>query len=157
MAEEYNLKPLERQFADEYIANGRNATQAYKHIRPKVKDTTAATKGREWVRKSEISRYISDKTVERLDASNLTAQDVLDELIKVGFGRPQKSYTKQYDILEDEVILEVEYTNTAKYEDRIKALELLGKSMTMWTDKQEISGDIAVTFVDDIGSDPDDS
>ncbi|WP_434088464.1 hypothetical protein [Carnobacterium inhibens] len=38
--------------------------------------------------------------------------------------------------------------------DRIKAAELLGKRYAMWTDKQEVSGDLSVTFVDDIGSDP---
>ena len=40
--------------------------------------------------------------------------------------------------------------------DRIKAAELLGKRYGMWTDKQEVTGDIAVTFIDDIGSDLDD-
>ena len=41
---------------------------------------------------------------------------------------------------------------TAVTEDRLKALELLGKNLAMWTDKTEINANIApVTIVDDIG------
>lgn len=39
--------------------------------------------------------------------------------------------------------------------DRIKAAELIGKRYAMWTGKQEVSGDLFVTFVTDIGSDLD--
>lgn len=154
---DYQLNELEQQFADEYIVNGRNATQAYKHIRPNVKDTTAATKGLEWVRKSKISQFISDKTEARLNASNLTASHVIDRLIEMGFGHTQTGYSKRTDLLSGEVVKEVEYETTPQREEQIKALELLGKSMAMWTDNKNITGDVSVTFVDDIGSDLNDN
>ena len=44
----------------------------------------------------------------------------------------------------------MEFENTAKYEDRLKALELLGKNLSMFTDKQEIELSGGVQFVDDI-------
>lgn len=147
---DYQLNELEQQFADEYIVNGRNATQAYKHIRPNVKDTTAATKGLEWVRKSKISLYIKDKTEARLNASNLTSDNIIDRLIDMGFGRTRKGYSKKTDLISGEVVKEIEYEHTAQDEEQIKALELLGKSMAMWTDKQEISAKITPVFVDDI-------
>lgn len=150
MANSYDLTSREQRFADEYIANGRNATKAYKIISPNAKDTTAASKGYEWIRKGEISRYIRDKTKERLDASNLTAQDVIDELISIGFARPQKSVSKQTDVLNNEVVSHMEFENVAKYEDRLKALDLLGRSLALFTDKSEIIGEIGVTIVDDI-------
>lgn len=148
--DEYGLNARERNFADEYIANGRNATQAYKKISPKAKDTTCATKGLEMVRKQLVSDYIKMKTKERLDATNLTAQDVIDELISIGFGKIQTSTSKQFDNLKNELVLDMEFENTAKYEDRLKALELLGKNLSMFTDKQEIELSGGVQFVDDI-------
>lgn len=157
---DYQLNELEQQFADEYIVNGRNATKAYKHIRPNVKDTTAATKGLEWVRKSKISQYISDKTEARLNASNLNASHVIDRLIEMGFGHKQTGYSKRTDLISGEVVKEVEYETTPQREEQLKALELLGKSMAMWTDKQEISAKITPVFVDDIadiGSDLNDN
>lgn len=41
-----------------------------------------------------------------------------------------------------------------KFADKIKALELLGKRYGMWVDKQ-ITGEIGVQIIDDIGSDDD--
>lgn len=147
---EYNLKPRERRFADEYIANGRNATQAYKKISPNAKDTTCAVQGVEYLRKPNISSYIKVKTIERLNAASLTADDVIDQLIQIGFARPRKGYNKQTDLQSKKVVQELEYETTAHPEDQLKALELLGKSMALFTDKQEIEHSGAVQFVDDI-------
>lgn len=150
--DEYGLTPRERRFADEYIANGRNATQAYKKISPNAKDTTCATKGLEMVRKQSVSDYIKMKTKERLDASSLRADNILDELIAIGFGQTQKGMNKQIDNVTGEVKKDLTYEMTAVTEDRLKALELLGKNLAMWTDKTEINANIApVTIVDDIG------
>lgn len=154
--EEYKLTVREQRFADEYISNGRNATQAYKVISPNAKDTTCAVQGLEYIRKPNISAYVKDKTRERLDASNLTAQDVLDELIAIGFAKPQKGVSKQFDRLNNEVVLDMEYENTAKHEDRLKALELLGKNLALFTDKQDVNLSGTVVFVDDVPLDDDD-
>lgn len=156
MAESYRLTNREQRFADEYIANGRNATQAYKAISPNAKDTTCASKGYEWIRKGEIARYIRDKTKERLDASNLTAQDVLDELIEIGFGKAQKGISRVTDNQTGEVIKDLLFEANARTEDRLKALELIGKNLTMWTDKQEIEHSGNIIFVDDVPLDDDD-
>lgn len=147
---ENELNAREQRFADEYISNGRNATQAYRVIQPNAKDTTCASNGARMLRNAKVSKYIEVKTRERLNASNLTAQDVIDELIAIGFAKPQKGVSKQYDRLNDELVLDMEYESTAKHEDRLKALELLGKNLALFTDKAEIEHIGHVTFVDDI-------
>lgn len=154
--EEYKLTVREQRFADEYISNGRNATQAYKTIQPNAKDTTCASNGARMLRNAKVSKYIEGKTRERLNASNLTAQDVIDELIAIGFAKPQKGVSKQYDRLNNEVVLDMEYENTAKHEDRLKALELLGKNLALFTDKQDVNLSGTVVFVDDVPLDDDD-
>ena len=148
--DEYGLTPRERQFADEYIINGRNATQAYKKISPKAKDTTCRTNGAQWLAKTNISDYVKKKTRERLNANSLTADDVIDELIKIGFAKKQKGYSKQTDLITGEVLKEVQYETTAQREEQLKALELLGKSLALFTDKQEIEHIGQVSFIDDI-------
>lgn len=153
---DYNLTPREQRFADEYIANGRNATQAYKKISPNAKDTTCAVNGLQTLRKTNVSQYIKDKTIERLDASSLTAQDVIDQLIEIGFAKARKGYNKQTDLQTNTVIQEVEYDSTAMPEEQLKALELLGKSLAMFTDKQQIDANVTPVFLDDISGARDD-
>lgn len=150
--DEYGLTPRERRFADEYISNGGNATAAYRAISPNAKETTCGTQGKEWKDKVHIRSYIAVKTKERLDASSLRADNILDELIAIGFGQTQTGKNKQIDNVTGEVKKDLTYEMTAVTEDRLKALELLGKNLAMWTDKTEINANIApVTIVDDIG------
>lgn len=154
--DEYRLTPRERRFADEYIANGRNATQAYKVISPNAKDTTCASKGYEWIRKGEISEYIKIKTIERLDSASLRAEDVLNRLIDIGFGKLQKGSSKQIDNITGEVLKDIDYEYVFDNDNQVKALELLGKNLILWTDKQEIEHSGSITFVDDVPLDDDD-
>lgn len=144
------MKPRERRFGDEYATNGRNATAAYKVISPNAKDTTCATNGAKMLDNPKLREYIKMRTKERLDAHSLTAADVLDELIDIAFGRKQKSYNKQTDLTTGEIIKDIEYESSAMTEERLKALELLGKNLAMFTDKQEVKLTGEVQFIDDI-------
>ena len=148
--DKYGLTVRERRFADEYIANGRNATQAYKSISPNAKDTTCASKGYEWIRKGEVSEYIKTKTIERLDSANLMAEDVLNRLIEIAFGRIQKGSSKQIDNLTGEVLKDINYEYIFDNDNQVKALELLGKNMAMWTDKHEVNANVQTSKLDSI-------
>lgn len=132
---DYNLKPRERKFADEYMSNGRNATQAYRSISPRAKDTTCAVQGLEYLRKPNISRYIKDKTKERLDASNLTVNDVIDELITIGFGKKLKGLYRRFNKLTGEYDADDEFEFTAKDKERKDALVALAELIRIEEEK----------------------
>lgn len=149
MVDEFGLNSRERNFADEYIANGNNATQAYLKIYPTSGEANAANKGSAWVRKGEILNYIKIKTKERLDASELKSSDIIDRLIDIAFGRPIIGYSKQTDKLTGEVIKHIEYESTAPIDEQIKALELLGKYLKLFTDKVEAEVNGTVVFANE--------
>ena len=139
----------QQRFADEYIISG-NATQAA--ILAGYSKKTARSIGQENLTKPDIKKYI-DERLDELESSKIAKQDeVLRYLTSImrGFETEQtlRGTGEGMQTIDD---IEV----SAK--DRIKAAELIGKRYAMWTDKQEVTGDIAITFVDDIGSDLDDS
>jgi len=138
----------QQRFADEYIISG-NATQAATLAGYSKK--TARSIGQENLTKPDIKKYI-DERLEELESSKIAKQDeVLQYLTSIMRGleteQTLRGMGEGMQTIDD---IEV----SAK--DRIKAAELLGKRYAMWTDKQEVTGDIAVTFIDDIGSDLDD-
>ena len=101
--------------------------------------------------KPDIKKYI-DERLDELESSKIAKQDeVLRYLTSIMRGLETEQTLRGmgdgYQEIDD---IEV----SAK--DRIKAAELLGKRYAMWTDKQEVTGDIAITFIDDIGSELDD-
>ena len=137
----------QQRFADEYIISG-NATQAATLAGYSKK--TARSIGQENLTKPDIKKYI-DERLEELESSKIAKQDeVLRYLTSImrGFETEQtlRGTGEGMQTIDD---IEV----SAK--DRIKAAELIGKRYAMWTDKQEVTGDIAITFIDDIGSELD--
>ena len=138
----------QQKFCDEYIISG-NATQAATLAGYSKK--TARSIGQENLTKPDIKKYI-DERLEELESSKIAKQDeVLRYLTSImrGFETEQtlRGTGEGMQTIDD---IEV----SAK--DRIKAAELIGKRYAMWTDKQEVTGDIAITFIDDIGSELDD-
>ena len=139
----------QQRFADEYIISG-NATQAA--MLAGYSKKTARSIGQENLTKPDIKKYI-DERLEELESSKIAKQDeVLQYLTSIMRGleteQTLRGMGEGMQAIDD---IEV----SAK--DRIKAAELLGKRYAMWTEKQEVTGDIAVTFIDDIGSELDDS
>lgn len=143
-----DLTIKQKRFADEYIISG-NATQAATLAGYSKK--TARSIGQENLTKPDIKKYI-DERLDELESSKIAKQDeVLRYLTSImrGFETEQtlRGTGEGMQTIDD---IEV----SAK--DRIKAAELIGKRYAMWTDKQEVTGDIAITFIDDIGSELDD-
>lgn len=131
-------------FVDEYIVD-LNASQAA--IRAGYSKKTARQLASENLTKPNIKKAISERLAEKKSKLIMKQDEILERLTSLG-RRVEKDY--QVVIIEQPIyddnnniigvekrpeIVEVPTQN----KDAIKALELLGKRYTMWTDKQEIT------------------
>lgn len=111
-------------FCMEYLKD-LNATQAA--IRTGYSDKTAYSIGWELLRKPEIRLYIDQTLQERMDSTKTELKGkILKALEDIGFS----------DDLEE-----------IRVNDKLKAMELLGKYLAIWTEKHEISGDMKVAYL----------
>lgn len=158
----------QRRFCDEYLID-LNGTQAA--IRAGYSKKTANRIATENLSKPVIKQYIDKRMAEKEDELIAKQDEVLkyltnamrrkeDEHQVVTLRTKEERWVK----VDDKGTLKKQTVETeeasvvpmpTKVSDSNKAAELLGKRYALWTDKQEISGDLGVTFVDDIGSDPD--
>lgn len=112
-------------FAIEYLKD-KNATQAA--IRAGYSKKTAAAIAWELLENPKIKQFIRDKQEEALKNASVTVEGIVDQL------------------------KEIASNVLAKDSDRIRALELIGKYLGMFTEKVEMKGqiDTAVTKLDGI-------
>lgn len=124
------LTNKQKRFVEEYLID-MNATQAA--IRATYSEKTAYSIGIENLKKPEIQEALQEAMQKRSDRTQITQDRVLEELAKVGF-------KKAADYADAEL----------KYGNKIKALELLGKHLGMFMDKQPDSQNSEVTIIDDV-------
>lgn len=121
-----SLTPKQAAFVREYLID-LNATQAA--IRAGYSERTAHTTGHENLRKPEVAAAVQEAMRERAESTAVTAEMVLERLRTEAEGLgPDTSASA-----------------------RIRASELLGKHLGMFTDKIETSGRqrIEVVYIDD--------
>jgi phage terminase small subunit len=135
------LTEKQKRFADYYIETG-NATESA--IRAGYSEKTAKEMGYENLTKPHIREHIDSVLKEIGNKRIMNAEEVMTLLTSIARNEEQ----------EDVVVFgENGPELTAKgmsAKDRLKALELIGKRYTLWTDKQQIDANIGVTIVDDI-------
>lgn len=151
--DEFGLTPKQRLFADEYIANKGNAYQAA--LKAGYKEKYAKNAYSKLVEKGGISEYIKSRTEPILEELKLNGDDVLREIARIGFGEIQEGYSKKTNMLTKEVESEMKYEHTADTENRLRALELLGKYLKLFTDKVEAEVTGTVNFINDVPLDDD--
>ena len=140
------LTVKQKKFADDFIISG-NATKAA--VAAGYSKKYANTNASKLLQNTTIKSYI-EKRMDEINSEKIADQtEVLQYLSSIMRGE-QKEQTLVGEGMGMQAIEDIEVS--AK--DRIKAAELIGKRYALWTDKQEVTGDLAVTFVDDIGSDP---
>ena len=146
--DEFGLEPQQRAFADEYIINKGNAYQAA--IKAGYSEAYAKNATKKLLENGGISNYLKLRTAPILEKRWEKGDEVLEEIAKYAFKEKRESIFKKIDNLSGEVIEDVTIERTPKDEDSLKALELLGKYLKLFTDKQEVELQGAVVFEDDI-------
>lgn len=156
-----NMTDAQKRFADQYLVD-LNATRAYRDAYPAVKkDETAAAAGARLLRNVNVSVYIDKRQEELRRQTNITQEDVVRELAAIAFSDPtdyavikgrgvRYTPTDELTPVQKKGIQQIKKTKFGVEVipgDKVKALELLGRHLGMFTDKQEIQQEVLVTFV----------
>lgn len=130
-----NLTPKQKAFADEYIINGGNATQAA--IKAGYSKKTARSMGKENLTKPHILEYIHQRMNPIEKKRKISADDALDELIAIWQGEMQTSVSKHINRLKrNKVEKDMQYEFTPDLENKIKALDLYLKYKSLFAKAQ---------------------
>ncbi len=155
------MKLNERQarFADEYIID-LNATQAA--IRAGYSKKTAYSQGQRLLKNVEIKQMIDKRLEEKKEKLIMKQDEILIRLSEQARRQAtdfqvvlteKPSFDDKGNFLGIERKPEIVEVPTQN-KDAIKAMELLGKRYTMWTDKQQVEN-ITPVFVEDVPEDDD--
>lgn len=158
----------QKRFVEEYLID-LNATQAA--IRSGYSPDTAGSIGGENLKKPEISAAIAKAMAERSKRTGISQDRVIQELARIAFVNPQnvidsEDASVREDATEDDLacIQSVKVKTMIgekgssvereiKLNDKMKALELLGKHLGMFKDKVELDADMDLNITIDYGED----
>jgi phage terminase small subunit len=157
------LTAKQAQFVKEYLID-LNATQAA--IRAGYSESTAGSQGQRMLTNVEIQAAIQEAMNKRATRTEVTADRVIEQLAKIAFhdlkhvvtwderGRIKIRPSDEVDgtILQEisETISDSGMSKKVKLNDRMRALELLGKHLALFSDNIKLSGEVGVKIVDDI-------
>lgn len=162
------LTAKQQRFVEEYLVD-LNATQAA--IRAGYSVDNADKIGSELLGKTRVSEKICQAMAERSKRTGISQDRVIQELARIAFVNPQnvinsKDASVREDASEDDLacIQSVKVktmdsergTSTereVKLNDKMKALELLGKHLGMFKDKVELDADMELNINIDYGED----
>lgn len=147
------LSVKQKRFADYYIETG-NATEAA--IRAGYSKKTARFIGNENLTKPHIKAYIDERLKEMDEKRIAKAKEVMEYLTRVMRGEETEEVVVMEGVGEG-ISRPVTVKKQVSAKERIKAAELIGKRYAMWTEKQQIGGNIGVVqIIDDIPVSDDD-
>lgn len=127
--EKETLNARDKRFCEEYVANGYNASKAYL-VTHDVAQSTAGNSGYRLLKKASIQNYIRELEKDIFTNNHINAEHIANELATMAF----REITKE---------------DSLSYNDKIKALELLGKQLSLYTQKVDMAGsaDININIV----------
>lgn len=145
------LTDKQQQFVEEYLVD-LNVTQAA--LRAGYSEKTAYSIGHENLKKPEVQEAIQKAVQERQERTRVTADQVVNELARIGFSDLRKAFDEQGNLkkpneIPDDVASalagidvvatsneETLYTKKVKLWDKKGALELLGKHLGLFADRR---------------------
>lgn len=144
------ITPKQQRFIDEYLID-LNATRAYKVVYTNCKrDGTASVNASKLLRNAKVEEYLAKRQAEQQKRTEITQDMVLKELASVAFangtdyaevkGGIGVLVKETYELTETQrkAVLSIKQSQTGievKTYDKLKALELLGKHLGMFSDK----------------------
>jgi phage terminase small subunit len=151
-------------FVQEYLVD-LNQTQAA--IRAGYSPISASQTASEIMANPKVRTRVEELRAERSKRTGVNADRVVQELARIAFVNPTevvnaKDATLKEDADEDDTaaiasvkvkIVDGDFSSVEreiKFADKLKALELLGKHLGMFTDNVKLTGDVGVTIVNDI-------
>lgn len=166
------LKPQYRIFCDEYMTHF-NAKKAAIAAGYSVKN--ACETGHDILQRPEIKMELERMKAARRESNHLEQYQIIQQLQKIAFA-DLRDFVKWNDdgtcfidseLVDGDLLTEIDVKSTKvtgadgeetvttkkklKLADRMKALELLGKHMSMFNENINHSGKVNVTIIDDIG------
>ena len=148
---EKQMTDQEVKFANEYLANGYNVTKAFETIGTSKSRGGMYAAGARIKRKPRVKEYLDLKFKQMISEQEIRAQDIVDRLVEIAFAKPQEGIRVEVDNIEGVVTEDKTYSYTPSQDAQLRAIEMLGKNLKMFTDKVETNMNIeSVTFYDDI-------
>ena len=145
MKRPHGLTDKQWAFCEEYLLD-LNATHAAR--RAGFNEKTAGSMGNELLNKPEIKELIIKEMKDRSERTQITQDYVLNNIKEIGERCMQKRpitewdrETKSYVVVKDEFdrsMWEFDASNA------LKAQELLGKHLNLWTDRKEVMGRVTL-------------
>lgn len=132
---ENNLTVNQQKFADYYLANGCNATQAYSDTYPKASVATAQQNGCKLLKQIYVHEYITKRQQELQEKTHVTQEYCIMNLKEVVERALQHKPVLEYDKATGQMRETGEYTFDSIGAN--KALELLGKTLGIYVDKTD--------------------
>lgn len=149
--------PKHEAFCIKYIQNSGNATDAYIAAGYKCSANTAKANAARLLKRPEIQTNIQLLTEEALKKEEITIKDIVNELKKIAFCDHQllfneKGEPKSYNELPPDCIAAMDmfdlkrsvdgsYNLKVKFQDKIKALELLARYIGMFDKNKNDTND----------------
>lgn len=144
------LTPNRQKFADEYLANGCNGKQAYLSAFSTKNEATAEANSSRLLKQKSVKSYIDKRLKEIQDKTQVKQEWVVMQLKEVVVRcmqqEPVMTFNKLTQCLEQDTVVNQEGEEVGAYTfDSMganKALELLGKTLGIYLDKKELSGQV---------------
>ena len=139
------LTKKQQVFCEEFLID-LNATQAA--IRAGYSKDTAKSIAGENLSKPIIQDYISELMAKRSKKTGITADYVLNNIKEIGERCMQRAPVMKFDHESKEMVQKQDDRGRDVWEfdaaNSLKANELLGKHLNLWTDKKEVMGKVTL-------------
>lgn len=122
------LNDANKRFCEEYVANGYNGAKAYLAVKPDADPGVAYRYSWSLLKDKRIKEYIRQLEKDAFEANHINAEHIANELATIAFGT-------------------VTDNSRLSYSDKMKALELLGKQISLYVNKLDLGiGEITINI-----------